>query len=129
MKKIVSLVITLSVMILASCSPSGKGPSNTVRDYLKAMQAGKYEKALSYFDMDQSMASEMQMLTAKMEHTLQEQGGIKSFQLVPDGEKISEDGQTASVKTTITYGNGTEDEQTHRLKLVDGNWKLDMAGK
>ncbi|MDR0438079.1 MAG: DUF4878 domain-containing protein [Bacteroidales bacterium] len=126
MKKIASLIMALCVISLVSCSSGSKGktPSDTAKNYLTSLQSGKYEKALSYYDLPEAM--EMQALIGKLEESEKKKDGLKSFKLVEGGEKISEDGLTATVAVIMTHGNGDVEEETLHLKKVDDEWKLDI---
>ncbi|MCL2682777.1 MAG: DUF4878 domain-containing protein [Bacteroidales bacterium] len=126
MKKIASLVIALCVITFVSCSPREKTPSDTVKNYLECLQSGKYEKAISYYNIDLGESMEMKMLADKMEESLKEQNGLKSFKLVEGGETISEDGKTATVAVLMTHGNGDVEEEILDLVKVDGEWKLEV---
>ena len=131
MKKILSLIMALSVMTLVSCGGGGggKSPSNTAKNYLDALKSGKYEKAIGYFDMDKLEADQMKALTGKMDESLKAKGGVKSFKLVDGGETISECGKKATVEAVMTYGNGETEEQKLKLKNVNDEWKIDMSAK
>jgi hypothetical protein len=126
MKKIATLILALSVMTLISCGGSGsKGnsPSKVVKNYYEAIQAEKYDKAISYFEQ----AEEMQALVGKMEQTFREKEGVKTFQL---GEEIiSEDGNSATVEVITTHGDGEVEEMTFKLNKIDGEWKIDITQK
>jgi len=130
MKKIATMIMALGVMALVSCGGGGgNAPSNTVKNYLDALKSGKYEKAISYFDMDKLEADQMKALTGKMDESLKAKGGVKSFKLVDGGEKISECGNKATVEAVMTYGNGETEEQKLKLKNVNDEWKIDMSAK
>ena len=43
-------------------------------------------------------------------------------------EEVADDGETATVVLKVTYGDGSEEENTLKLrKDEEGNWKLDMG--
>ena len=57
------------------------------------------------------------------ESGIETKGGIKDYELL--GEEINEEDGTATVKTKITYGDGSTDESETRLKLDENkNWKI-----
>ena len=65
---------------------------------------------------------------AKGGSTLDEKGGIKSYDIV--SEEISEDGTTATVTANIKFGNGDEDKD-YKIKMIKddkGDWKI-SSGK
>ncbi len=79
--------------------------------------AGKYKKEKEQFAA---------MLQEKYAKTLEKNGGIKSYKII--SEEIAEDGETAVVMVKITNGNGSEEDDTIKLRKDDeGNWKIDMG--
>jgi translation initiation factor 2B subunit (eIF-2B alpha/beta/delta family) len=139
MKKIVSLVMALCAMAFVSCSSSSeKTPSGTVKNYLNCLKAEQYEKSVDYFvrpgmtgemmeddeDVPEVSEEEWKALIVKMGESMKEQGGLKSYELVKDGETISEDGNSATVETVLIFGNGTNSENSFKLVKVDGEWKI-----
>jgi hypothetical protein len=129
MKKITVFAMAFCTMLLVACSLNSKSPSNTVKKYLECLKSGQYEKAIGYFDLeDQSDETELKMLAEKMGKSIQEKGGLKSYELVKDGETISEDGNSASVAVKITFGDETK-ENTFKLNKVNKEWKIDLLSK
>lgn len=119
-KLIVILCAVVAVFGLTSCKSSS--PSDTVKAYYKALQAGDYEKALSYTDITDQEAIQQQIAKYK-------EFDIKVIDFEILSEKISEDGNSATVevKNTVTSSfNQEPEESTKELKLVkvDGKWKL-----
>ena len=53
---------------------------------------------------------------------IEEKGGISAYKVVE--ETVSEDGQKATVKVEITYGNGETEVEEYNMELVDGVWKI-----
>ena len=125
MKKITTILMTLCAVALVSCSGGGKSPSAPVKGYLNALKAGNYEKAMDYCSVDKSAAEEFAALHEKA----MGEDGIQSFELVKDGETISEDGEKATVKTSVTYESGRVEEQTFDVAKVDGAWKVDLTSR
>ena len=86
------------------------------------MQAGEFEKALSYTDLANQEA--IQKHVKKLEGADLK---VLSYEIV--SEEIAEDGQSAvvAVKSTVTSAYSEEPEEaTKDLKLVkvDGKWKI-----
>mgnify|MGYP001478681523 CR=1 FL=1 len=52
------------------------------------------------------------------------EGGIKSIEVA--SETIAEDGKTAVVELSMTYGNGETDTDKVDMVLDNGNWKMSM---
>lgn len=119
-KLIVILCAVVAVFGLTSCKSSS--PSDTVKAYYKALQAGDYEKALSYTDI-----TDQEVIQKQIEKYKEFDIKVVDFEIL--SEKISEDGNSATVevKNTVTSSfNQEPEESTKELKLVkvDGKWKL-----
>lgn len=121
MKKLfVILCAVVAVFGLISCKSSS--PSATVEAYYKALQAGDYEKALSYTDITDQEAIQKQIEKYKGFDIK-----VVDFEIL--SEKVSEDGNSATVevKSTVTSSfNEAPDESTKKMELVkvDGKWKI-----
>ena len=121
MKKLfVILFAVAAVFGLTSCSSSS--PSGTVKAYYKALQAGEYEKALSYTDITDQ--EEIQQQVAKFKSF-----DIKIIDFEILSENISEDGNTAVVEvkqSSTSAMNSNPEESVKKLELVkvDGKWKI-----
>lgn len=119
-KLIVILCAVVAVFGLTSCKSSS--PSDTVKAYYKALQAGDYEKALSYTDI-----TDQEVIQKQIEKYKEFDIKVVDFEIL--SEKISEDGNSATVevKSTVTSSFQEEpEESTKEMKLVkvDGKWKL-----
>lgn len=119
-KLIVILCAVVAVFGLTSCKSSS--PSDTVNAYFKALQAGDYEKALSYTDI-----TDQETIQKQIEKYKGFDIKVVDFEIL--SEKISEDGNSATVevKSTVTSSfNEEPEESTKEMKLVkvDGKWKL-----
>ncbi len=119
-KLIVILCAVVAVFGMTSCKSSS--PSDTVKAYFKALQAGDYEKALSYTDITDQEAIQKQIEKYKGFDIK-----VVDFEIL--SEKISDDGNSATVevKSTVTSSfNEEPEESTKEMKLVkvDGKWKL-----
>ncbi len=93
---------------------------------MEALKKGDADKLaeLFYFEGDKAEEGKQMIkgLMAKVGEQIDEQGGIKSYEIV--SEEISEDGTSAVVVTSITYGDGTVDEQDTKTVLHDDTWYL-----
>jgi hypothetical protein len=145
MKKItvVLLICAMAICVsLVSCGGGGlsgaKSPSDIEKGLWELMQKGKFEKAIDYWfdnmvDDESQKEQNAQMKTAsktlaeKMKQSVEEKGGIKDFKI--EKEEISEDGLSAKVYVSVTYGNGSDDEEVKKYFNVDGKWKMDNSMK
>ena len=88
-KLIVILCAVVAVFGLTSCKSSS--PSDTVKAYYKALQAGDYEKALSYTDITDQETIQKQIAKYK-EFDIK----VVDFEIL--SENVSEDGNSATVE-------------------------------
>lgn len=130
MKKLFSIfTILCAVVFMASCSSSSSSPSSVVKKQLEIFKSGDFEKLadIVYFKGGQTEES-AQMFTAvgaKMGPEIEKKGGVDSFEIT--SEEISEDGESAKVKYSVTYGNGSVEEDTAKTILQDGKWYIDSG--
>ena len=64
------------------------------------------------------------LLEEKSAKTIEQQGGIASFEIL--SEEISEDGNSATVTYKQVFGNGTEDDGTQKMVKKEGKWLMDI---
>jgi hypothetical protein len=130
MKKMFRLmVMAIVVLAFAACGNSNK-PEGAVEKMLKSYQKGDYAAVVDQVHFSKEMSEEdkaqlVQLLAAKDAPQVQKKGGIASYEI---GETvIAEDGQSAVVKYTIHYGDGSQKEDDQRVILVDDKWVLDSG--
>ena len=128
MKRKLYSLLTLALLCTASMTLNSCGTSNTPAD--KAMELVGYmqdEDFSSYADgLYTKNEKEKEQLTALLEQKggemLEKNEGIDSYSL--EEEIISENGNTATVRIRVEYGNGTSKQQTIKMKKdKDGEWK------
>lgn len=129
MKKIISMLCTLAV-VLAFSSCSNNSPEGVVKNYYSCIQKGKFEKAIDLMHFNKEISKEeKQQLSAiindKGAKEFEKKGGIASYEI--NDSEISEDGETAYVHSTVTYGNGTTQSDRTKLIKVDGKWMIDSG--
>ena len=129
------LLMGIIAIVALNCGGSGKKASTTPADIEKAIfeefKKGNVEKGLKIFfencddaDMTAGNSDDFKIFADKAKRSLEGKGGIKSFVI---NETISEDGETATVFTEITYGNGEVETQESDYLKVDGKWKTTMG--
>jgi hypothetical protein len=138
MKKVsvVLLVVAMAISLsLVSCGGGGGStPADLEKNLWTYVQKGDYEKAIKYWadisvdgDTKDQMKTMTSMFAEKMKSTMEEKDGLKEFKIVK--ETISDDGETATVDVSFTYGNGSTEEQSNKYTKVDGKWKKDNSMK
>ncbi|MBI1974007.1 DUF4878 domain-containing protein [Candidatus Micrarchaeota archaeon] len=128
-----SALIVASVLFLSACAAVGGGgaPSEVVRSYFEAAFAFDIDRAKSYLTSDLQaqvkMTPEAQAQIDQLKALMQIK--IKDFKVLE--EKISSDGNTATVKFEITIemsALGKTQSQTQsgdaELKKENGQWKI-----
>ena len=121
MKKLIVIVLAVvAVFGLTSCKSSS--PSKVVDNYYKALQAGDYQKAMTYTDL-----TDQEEIQKQIEKYQGFNVKIISYEVV--SETIAEDGNTAEVEvkqsaTSSFNSEPKEDTKTLKLVKVDGKWKI-----
>ncbi len=131
MKKL-SIVLSLVLASVLFFSTSCGGPS-TPGDisikFLKSMEAGDVDAVVDIMggtlkDASQEEIDKMNALVLAQQEEIQGKGGVQSVEVVE--EKISEDGNKATVELKVVYGNGEDDMQKYKYLMTDGEWKYSM---
>ncbi len=132
MKKFLTfLFCTALLAVVVSCSSSTSSPSDVVETLAKCMKSGNYDALSDVIYSDGSAESTqmkvavVSMLQDKGAKTVEEMGGIKSYEIL--SEEISEDGESAEVAMKIVYGNGNVDEKDYDVIMKDGKWYLEIS--
>lgn len=126
------VLMLISVVLLVSCAGGKKSsPGESYKQAMTYMAEGEFEKVLDYVekpDGTEITPEEKEQAIAMygmVKGMIDNQGGMKNIEIT--GEEISEDGNTAKVSFTVTFGNGeTSDDQATMVK-VNGKWKVKSA--
>lgn len=132
MKKSLFGILGLLVMTLCfwSCG-SNNTPTKVVEKSIEYVQDKNYEAYVELIQIEEKGGKTVEeqkkqlvaLLQGKLDMTLESKQGLASCEIL--SEEIAEDGNTAVVKTKITYGDGSTDDQKFKLlKNEDGEWKL-----
>jgi uncharacterized alkaline shock family protein YloU len=135
MFKVKSILAVAAIALLAaSCGGGSNSPSGITKSIYSQFQKGNYEKGVEVFvahlDSDEEGTAEEKQqfikgFTEKAKASMDEQGGIKSFEIVK--ETISEDGVKATVETKVTYGDGSTKDESLGFVKKDGAWKISLG--
>jgi len=129
MKKLVIVLAVIAMVIsMSSCKKNGNStPTDAAKAYYECLKGSDFKAAVkSTYKYNKEMTAEEQKkaeesidaLADKLSMAMSFTGGIKDFTI--SDEAI--DGEMASVKVKITYGNGESDEKTEQLKKIGDNW-------
>lgn len=131
MKKVFYLLsIALMAMAFVACSSSKNTPEGVVDAYLKAMQKNDSRKALEMYHFSKPLTDEqfeeyVQMVDDKVKKENDKKGGIVSWEI--EAPELAEEAQSAVVRYTVKYGNGSEDSDKQKVVKIDGKWMLDSG--
>ena len=127
MRKMIRLMaVAIAAVAIAACGSKTSSPEAAAEAFLKSYQKGDYAAMVDQMYFKQQLTDEekkeyVAIFEAKITSELDEKGGIASYEI---GEtETAEDGQTAKVAYTITYGDGSNQPQKMDLILVDGEWR------
>ena len=129
MKKVFYLLsIALMAMAFVACSSSKNTPEGVVDAYLKAMQKNDSRKALEMYHFSKPLTDEqfeeyVQMVDDKVKKENDKKGGIVSWEI--EAPEMAENAESAVVRYTVKYGNGSEDSDKQKVVKIDGKWMLD----
>lgn len=134
-KTILGFIAVVAMMLITWSCGTANTPTSVAEKALEYIQDKNYEGYVDLIQIEekegQNIEEQKAQLTAliseKLGKTFDKKQGIKSWEIV--SEELSEDGNKATVKVNITFGDdSTEEQKLKTIKDTDGNWKLD-AGK
>ncbi len=131
MKKVFYLLsIALMAMAFVACSSSKNTPEGVVDAYLKAMQKNDSRKVLEMYHFSKPLTDEqfeeyVQMVDDKVKKENDKKGGIVSWEI--EAPEMAENAESAVVRYTVKYGNGSEDSDKQKVVKIDGKWMLDSG--
>ena len=139
MKRLTGYLLIATIALFAiSCGGSGGGGSKSTspaaieKAIFSEFQKGNIEKGLKLFfencddaNMGDEDSNELKAFAEKVKYSLDERGGIKSFEII--NEEFDESGEKAVVTSKITYGNGDVEEERSKYVKVDGKWKATLG--
>lgn len=122
-----SLCAALTLILFASCANT---PSSVATDYLDNFKKGDYAAMVDQMHFKKNMTDKdkgeiISILEEKGKETIEKNEGIAGFVIV--SEEIAEDGFTAKVNYTLTYGNGKTKDEEIKLVKVNDKWMLDSG--
>lgn len=129
MKKMFRLMaLAIVALAFAACGSKSATPEGATAAFLKSYQKGDYAALIDQMHFSQDLTKDqkkefVQMLEEKSAPEIEKKGGIASYEV---GEVVmAEDGESAKVNYTLTYGDGSTKPDKVNLVLVDGKWMID----
>ena len=123
------MAMAIVVLAFAACG-SNNTPEGAVEKMLKSYQKGDYAAVIDQMHFSKELSKDdkaqlVQMFEEKDAPEVEKKGGIASYDIAE--AEVAEDGQSARVKYTLHYGNGSEKNDKQKVLLVDGKWVLDSG--
>ena len=105
MKKLAFMFAAAMFVVCCMVGCKQATPATIAADCVEMIKAGDYEGYAATFNVnDEEKAQLAEMFEKKGKTTLEQMGGIEGYEVVE--EVIDETGEKATVKVSITYGNG-----------------------
>jgi hypothetical protein len=124
-------LIALFVFSIGACTLVNT-PSSAAKKMAGYLKNKDYQSFVDCISIDNSNSTPemvaqkkeylVTMMKEKVGKSIDEKGGIKSYEVLD--EKINQDGQRATVKLKYTYGDGSTNEQDTNLIKDNGQWKI-----
>lgn len=120
--RVLSVMLLIAAFGFSSCGKKDSTPGDVVKSMVEKMEAGdKGVKNLMANELaamlgDEKLEAALQEESAEMK----EKGGVASVTIIDE----SIEGEEATVKYTVEYGNGDIDEEKANLIMEDGKWKI-----
>lgn len=137
MKNVIRLFALACVMMLAACGSSNT-PTATAEKAVECLKSQNFDGFVDmlYVEADKRGTEEYQkgkeemaaMLKDKYQQSMESgKGGISDYEVL--SEEVDEEAGTAVVKLKTTYGDGSTNENSMKLKKdEEGNWRV-VLGK
>ncbi|MDR3087507.1 MAG: DUF4878 domain-containing protein [Azoarcus sp.] len=116
--------------LLTACGSSS--PEGVVKDFYKAVADNRIEKAMSFISFEGAKENELTMVQGKMQMIVGDQyskirkaDGLKSIET----KIVTQEGDTATVEATLTYGNGKNKTEKFHLGNEKGGWKIRLKSR
>ena len=123
------LLALIAIFVLAGC---GSDPKGVAEDFVRALYEGDSKTLVAVInipDKDRSDDGAMKMINGKLiqmagagKEEASKRGGLKSV----SGELQTNSEESAMVKVTVSFKNGTNRTESVKLIKKDGKWKVSL---
>ncbi|MDR2129238.1 MAG: DUF4878 domain-containing protein [Burkholderiaceae bacterium] len=122
----------LGVLLVACGTSTSPSPESVVKDFYKAIADNRTEDAMALVLIEEVEESELtaakgiqQMMFDILSSEIEKSGGLKSVET----KRMSQEGDTAVIDVTLTYGNGKQWKAGMRILVKkNGRWVIDASG-
>lgn len=115
---LIGVTATIGIMLNGCFRPS---PGTVFKNYMKSLEKGKIDEAMKFYPDSFSQTfgqDKVRVVTVQSSQEIQAKGGIKSLKI--NQEDVQ--GDLATVKFTIVFGNGSTEADEIQLLKHDGQW-------
>lgn len=121
MNRLLMGLMAVLMLVMVGC---GAGPGDRVKEFTYAMEKGDTEKVKEVAPGIATIipADKLDGMIKEAAADAAKKGGVESITI--DEEKI--EGDTATVKATLKWGNGETETDDFKLSKVDGDWIIVM---
>lgn len=125
MKRAFYHILVVVAITLAGCN-AGRTPRSAAKYFYQSIAAGEYSEALSMTTLSEDADPEIYYaIMEKVSRSIDQKGGVESIEIME--ERMTEDEQSAVVRTLITYANGEQQEELCDVVKVDESWRVDVS--
>lgn len=126
-------LLLIGLLFLAACSESNR-PSDVAlkgSEYLKNKQFDRFATLIAYDkekdgkDVKQQQVLMAALLSEKYSKMVEQNGGIKDITIL--SEKVSADGNSATIDIEYLYGDGSKDTSSTDLVKQNDEWKIKVT--
>ena len=128
------LLLVPAVLIIVSCGEggvAGSSPGDAVKTMAINLQGENYDAVVDLYinkngkDLTDEEKTKVKAFLPSAKEEMDKKGGLKEVVIVE--ETISADGETATIKSYLLYGNGDKsNEDKTNLVKVNGNWRVEI---
>ncbi len=112
----------LVVLCVSGCALIRPGPAATCTSFYRHLENGEITEAQALVSarLVQQMGQKMRAGLEEEARNIKARGGISDIKIV--SEEVN--GELATVKMVVTFGNQSAKEDTSKLTLENGRWRL-----
>lgn len=133
-KLFLGLLVVSTSIIIVSCGEggvAGSSPGDAVKTMAVNLQDENYDAVVNLYinkngkELTEEEKTKVKAFLPSAKEEMDKKGGLKEVVIVE--ETISADGENATVKSYLIYGNGEKsNEDKTNLVKVNGNWRVEI---
>ncbi len=133
-KLFLSLLLVWAALLIVSCGEggvAGSSPGDAVKTMAINLQGENYDAVVDLYinkngeELTDEEKTKVKAFLPSAKEEMDKKGGLKEVVIVE--ETISADGETATIKSYLLYGNGDKsNEDKTDLVKVNGDWRVEI---